>query len=112
MFYSSEWTGQSFVKICPSSVAGSIALPFRALFDVTLPPPLIPVLAKQPVNAIGRVLSRNLVTETRRLGFIGDVGGVRRDAETQRQAGGLAQMPGFRYAAGGRIAMAQLAATN
>ena len=90
------------IDATPTDVEG--AFPFRALADDHTPAATDTSVVEQQVNAIGSVLGRNLVTETKHVGFIGDVGDVRRDAQTLWQAGRLAQTLGFRHAAGGHIA--------
>jgi hypothetical protein len=99
-----HWQEGARVQIdaTPADVEG--AFPFRALVDDHASTPADTGVVEQQVNAIGRVLDRNLVTEPQHVGFIGDVGDVRCDAQSLWQADGLAQMLGFRHAAGGHIA--------
>ena len=90
------------VDTTPADVEGTF--PFGPLVDDHASAAADTGVVEQQVDAIGGVLGSNLVTEPQHVGFIGDVGDVRRDTQTLWQAGRLAQALGFRHAAGGHIA--------
>ena len=99
-----HWQESPRVQIdtTPADIEG--AFPFGPLVDDYASTPADTGVVEQQMNAIGRVLDRNFVTETQHVGFIGDVGDVRRDALTLRQARHLTQTLGFRHATRGNIA--------